>query len=122
MPHFSVEWRALENLLSSSGRGLRFTKSLVLRAEPRAYEIGTENDRDVSMEPKELLFPDDAWSDTVNTLIRVLLRKIPMNSLGILKYVQLRLFSLFDHESLKGLYFCFRILCYEAQGCFSFLS
>lgn len=87
MPHHATEWELLENLLSSSGAGLRYTKSIVFRTVPKSLGFCEEHDQDPSNSTIMLSLPEDAWSDTVNALVRVLLRKIPKNNLETFTYV-----------------------------------
>ena len=56
-----------------------------------------------------LSLPQDAWSDTVNALVRVLLRKIPKNNLETFTYVTISFHTFpFYYSTMKS--FCFRQL------------
>ena len=68
------EYPRLENLLSSSGEGLKLTKSVIVRV---AYEHWEEDEVE----------HDSTWTDMLNTLIRVLVRKIPTGTLEEFMYV-----------------------------------
>ena len=87
VPHQSTEYAALENLLSSSGEGLKFTKSI------RVQTVQTFNAayQDVVQTTPEgistMSFPNDAWSDTMNALIRMLIMRIQRNNLESFTYV-----------------------------------
>ncbi|KAG7006123.1 hypothetical protein G7Y79_00016g041080 [Physcia stellaris] len=87
MPHHAKEWKILENLLSSSGAGLRYTKSVVLRTLPKSLGFREKNNSDRPTSTTELSLPEDAWTKTVNALIRVLLRKIPKNTLETFTWI-----------------------------------
>ena len=71
------EYPTLENLLSSSGEGLNLSKSIIVRVD---YCRWAENE----------VQHDSTWTDMLNTLIRVLVRKIPMGTLEEFMYVTVK--------------------------------
>ena len=76
VPHKAKEYRALERLLSSPGEALRDTLSLKIRTVHSFDDAYHEHD-DPSPHSRRtrMSFPDTAWSDTLNALIRSLLMK-----------------------------------------------
>ena len=70
------ECQKLENLVSLSGDGLKSTKSVIVRIAERTWE-----------EVASIEYADSAWPDILNSLIRVLIRKIPTGALEEFMYV-----------------------------------
>ena len=87
VPHDPTRYNVLENLLSHSGEGLKSTKSIIIRtprkhASPMPMAALDESDAATAVN-----FPEAAWSDTLNALLRSLIRGIPKHNLESFLYV-----------------------------------
>ena len=91
---------SLENLVSSSGSGLKFTKSILIATQQQPSKgetLESEDSRTAEeiAEERDLLFclPSSSASKALNIMIRLLLMRIPDNHLKLFKCVYTALFS-----------------------------
>ena len=79
----------LENILGASNAGLRFTTTISIEVsrKPAKWEglipLDDEEDQDDQLQPKQKRFslPPQGISDSLNTLVRLLIPKLPQNHL-----------------------------------------
>lgn len=85
--HFRLD--ALENLLSSSGEGLKSTQQLRILPQqgPLHYNRHTNLNNDGNVEVAKDCHPGTHVSSLLNMLIRLLISKIPLNCLQWFEYV-----------------------------------
>ena len=88
VPRDPEGYDTLENLLSSSGEGFKSTKSISIRTSREQYEYLSEDEEDDEHAEGDdsatmtlLSVPTDVWSDSLNTLVRLLILRIPRDSL-----------------------------------------
>lgn len=98
VPHNGDGYETLENLLSSSGEGFKSTKSIGIWNPREHYQYEPEDEEDDEDEEDVdgtsitgLSVPSDAWSKTLNTLVRLLILRIPRGSLHSFMSVTLSL-------------------------------
>ena len=73
--HHSSEFSALESLLGSPGEGLQYTKSIVIGTKQGCSKT---KPKDGDNEPAR---SQDAQTDSLNTLIRSLIMRVPTNKI-----------------------------------------
>ena len=81
VPHHLTDLDFLEHLLSSTGEGLRFTKSIKIQTVQKHCDNARLNDRYNPQDATAVSFPEDTWSENVNILIRLLIMKVPKNTI-----------------------------------------
>ena len=84
VPYQANEFRALERLLSSPGEGLRYTRSLKIQTVHSFHHAYHDHDHRYPSRVTAIAFPDTAWTDILNALIRALLKKLPSQNLDSL--------------------------------------
>ena len=91
VPHHLTDLDFIEHLLSSTGEGLRFTKSTKIQTVQKMPNAQL-HDRYDPQEATAVSFPEYTWSENVNISIRLLTMKVPKNMLE--EFMDVRTFPL----------------------------
>ena len=79
---------SLENLISSTGSGLKLTTGICITAQQEPSTDDTQDNENDSTTRKDLYLPPASASKALNILVRLLLKRIPDNHLKRFEYLR----------------------------------